>query len=454
MKPFTLRDALKAVGGHYCGSEAALDAVITGVTSDSRTAGPGALFIALKGSRVDGHSFMADCLKKGAVACLTEREPAADECPAIWVDSTLRATGALAAWHRGRFDIPVIGITGSVGKTTTKEMVAAVLSQRYSTHKTQKNLNNELGVPWTLMRLDDGHQVSVVEMGISDFGEMRRLTRMVRPTIAVFSVIGDAHLEFLGDRKGVLRAKGEIFEGMSADGLAVLNGDDPLLRECRPDMRRVTYGLSEGCDVRGEDVWHRGEDGMGLTIRHPGGAFQVQIPAFGTHLAYAALAAAAVGLELGLTGDEIARGIAQYQTVGDRARVIHTADMTVVSDCYNANPNSCHAAVDSLMQLQGARRVCILGDMLELGPRSESLHREVGEYAAKAGVDLVVGCGPLARCIAEGAREAGGEALYFPDKPGLLAALHEIIKPGDCVLVKASHSMAFETFVEALTGQA
>lgn len=453
MKPFTLRDALNAVGGRYFGDEAALDATIGRVTSDSRTAGPGALFIALKGTRVDGHDFMAGCIRSGAVACLTEREPAPEERPAIQVESTLRATGALAAWHRSRFDIPVIGITGSVGKTTTKEMIAAVLGQRYNTHKTQKNLNNELGVPWTLLRLDDEHQVSVVEMGISDFGEMRRLTNMVRPTVAVFSVIGDAHLEFLGDREGVMRAKGEIFEGMDENGLAVLNGDDPIQRKCHPDMRRVTYGLSEGCDVQGGDVRNLGEDGMRMTIRHSGGSFEVSVPAFGSHLASAALAAAAVGLALGMTGEEIAGGIANYQTVGDRARVIHAGDMTIVSDCYNANPNSCQAAVDSLMQLRGARRVCILGDMLELGPRSEELHRGVGEYAAKAGVDLVIGCGPLSRAIADGAKAAGGEVMYFNDKARLIASLGDVLRPGDCVLVKASHSMAFEEIVRKMAGE-
>ena len=453
MKPFTLRDALNAVNGRYFGNEAALDSDIDRVTSDSRTAGTGALFIALKGTRVDGHDFMAGCIRAGAVACLTEREPTPQERPAIQVDSTLRATGALAAWHRARFAIPVIGITGSVGKTTTKEMIAAVLSQRFNTHKTQKNLNNELGVPWTLLRLDDGHQVSVVEMGISGFGEMRRLTHRVRPTIAVFSVIGDAHLEFLGDRDGVMRAKGEIFEGMDENGLAVLNGDDPIQRKCHPNMRRVTYGLGEGCDVRGSDVRNLGEDGMRMTVRHSGGTFEVAIPAFGSHLASAALAAAAVGLELGLTGEEIARGVAQYQTVGDRARVIHAGDMTIVSDCYNANPNSCQAAVDSLMQLDGKRRVCVLGDMLELGPRTEELHHGVGEYAAKAGVDLVIGCGPLSRAIADGAKAAGSDVLYYEDKARLIAALGDILRPGDCVLVKASHSMAFEEIVKRLTGE-
>ena len=450
MKPFLLSDALRAMGGQYFGDEAALGRTITRVTSDSRDAGEGTLFVAFKGNRVDGHSFMAGCIEKGAAACVTEREPAENEHPAIQVDSSLKAVGALAAWHRSRFDIPVIGITGSVGKTTTKEMVAAVLGEKFNTHKTQKNFNNELGVPRTLLGLDDGHQAAVVEMGISDFGEMRRLTNMVRPTIAVFSVIGDAHLEFLGDRPGVLRAKGEIFEGMDDTGLAVLNGDDPLLAACRPNMRRVLYGQGENCDVRAENVRNLGEDGIALTIRHAGGAFEARIPAFGSHMIYAALAAAAVGLELGLTDGEIARGIAHYQTVGDRARVLHANGITVVSDCYNANPNSCRAALDSLAAL-GGRRVCVLGDMLELGEQTAALHSAVGAYAAGLGIEKIVACGPLAAHIADGAKAAGGDAVYFPDKAALLAELDGIICAGDSVLVKASHSMAFEQIVEALT---
>ena len=450
MKPFLLSDAVRAIGGRYVGDEAALDRQITSVTSDSRTAGAGALFIAFKGNRVDGHDFMASCLERGAAACVTEREPAGNERPAIVVESSLKAIGALAAWHRSRFNIPVIGITGSVGKTTTKEMISAVLSQRFATHSTEGNHNNELGVPWTLLRLDTGHEVSVVEMGISDFGEMRRLTAMVRPTIAVFSVIGDAHLEFLGDRAGVLRAKGEMFEGMDASGLAVLNGDDALLKDCRPNMRRVLYGCGGDCDVRGEAIKNLGEDGIELTIRHAGGSFAAKIPAFGSHTVYAALAAAAVGLELGLTEAQIARGIANYHTVGDRARILHVGDLTVVSDCYNANPNSVRAALDSLSALKG-RRVALLGDMLELGDGSDALHAGVGEYAARLGIDLVVGCGPHSKFTAQAAKDAGCEARYFADKAVLLDALDDLIRPGDCVLVKASLGMAFKEVVNRLT---
>ena len=450
MKPFLLKEAVSACGGRYIGPEAALEREVRFVTSDSRTAGPGALFVAFRGERVDGHAFMADCLKKGAVACVSERMPGGDgETPCIVVPSSLQAIGAIAAWHRSRFHIPVIGITGSVGKTTTKEMIASVLSRRFDTHRTEKNFNNELGVPWTLLRLDDANEVSVVEMGINRFGEMRRLANIVRPTMAVFTIIGDAHLEYLGDRPGVLRAKGEIVEGMAEDGLLILNGDDPLLAGFMPNHRRMTYGTKPGCDVRAENIVSLGAEGTRFTIRHPGGSFGAEVRAYGSHLVNAALAAATAGLALGLTEKEIAAGIADYHTVGDRARIIAANGFTIISDCYNANPNSVHAAIDSLAGMAG-RRVCVLGDMLELGDETVALHREVGGYAVKNGAAPVVGCGPLGRHIAEGARDAGGQALSFDNREALINALPDIIRPGDNVLVKASHSMAFEKIVDAL----
>lgn len=451
MKPFSLREAVQAIGGRYFGSEEALNREITFVTSDSRTAANGGLFVAFKGARADGHDFMAGCIEKGCAACISEREPAGEaEMPCIVVESSLKATGALAAWHRSRFDIPVIGITGSVGKTTTKEMVAAVLSKAFETHRTEKNFNNELGVPQTLLRLDDAHQASVVEMGISDFGEMRRLTHMVHPDIAVFSVIGYSHLEFLGDREGVLRAKAEIFEGMKSEGLAVLNGDDDLLNAYAPSVRKVTYGLNPGNDFRAENVENLGTEGIRCTIVHKDGAFEAHIPAFGSHMVYAALAGAAVGKALGMRDEDIAAGIADYRTVGNRARVISANGLTIISDCYNANPNSTTAAINSLAQLEG-RKVCILGDMMELGSEENALHFGVGEHAAKMGIDLVIGCGNLSLHTYEGAKQAGAEAMYFEDKPALFEKLSGIIKKGDNVLVKASHSRAFEEIVKVLS---
>lgn len=448
MKSFTVRQLVQATGGRFYGKPEALDRTIRYVTSDSRTAGEGALFVAFVGVRVDGHAFMKPCLDAGAACCMSEREPGEEECPCVVVESTLRAMGALAAWHRSRFDIPVVGITGSVGKTTTKEMIAAVLSEHFSVHRTEKNFNNELGVPQTLLRLDDAHEVSVVEMGISDFGEMRRLTAMVRPTIAVMSVIGDSHLEFLGDHAGVLRAKGEIFESMSPNDLAILNGDDETLRDFIPPTRRLTYGMNEDNDFVARDVENLGVDGTRMKICRGGHAFEVHIPAYGMHMVYAALAGAAVGSALGMDDEAIARGIARYQTVGERARVVKTRRFTVVSDCYNSNPSSAQAAIESLCSLPG-RKVCILGDMLELGGDTAALHAQVGRRAAQRGA-MTLACGDLSRYMFDGARAAGGEGTWFADKGALLNALDGLLQDGDAILVKASHACAFEEITQVL----
>ena len=450
MTAFTVGDALRAAGGRYFGNPEALNRPISGASSDSRSVGAGTLFVAYRGARVDGHDFMADCLRSGAACCLSEREPRfEEETPCIVVDSTLRAVAAVAGAYRSLFDIPVVGVTGSVGKTTAKEMIWAVLSQRFHTHKNRMNFNNEISLPLMLLDMPKEAQAAVMEMGISDFGEMTRLARMVRPTLAVMTNIGDAHLEFLHDHAGVLRAKTEVFDHMSGEGLAILNGDDETLRGYECPVRKITFGRGEWNDFYAADVENLAGDGMRMTICHHGARVPVEIPAFGAHMVYAALMGAAVGWALGLNDAEIAAGVASYETVGNRARLIGADGFTIFSDCYNANPNSTASALDSLCTLPG-RRVCILGDMLELGPDSPRLHRETGARAVRDGVRLVIACGTLARDICAGARDAGGEACYFPDRAALAAALPELIRPGDCVLVKASHSMAFENVVEDL----
>lgn len=424
-------------------------AVVTAFYTDSRETQPGKMFVPIRGERTDAHHFIPQVFAAGAAATFSEvllEDPAG---PVVYVADSRAALQKVAACYRERFSIPVIGITGSVGKTTTKEMLAAVLSARFNVHKTEKNFNNELGVPWTLLKLDDAHEVSVVEMGISDFGEMSRLTRMVRPNIAVLSAIADSHLEFLGDREGVLRAKAEIFETMRKDDLAVLNGDDALLGRFHPPTRRLTYGMEPGNDFIAENIENLGIRGTRCTIRHGASAFEATIPAYGVHMIYAALAAAAVGSALGMRDAEIAEGISRFRNVGERAHVIETGRLTIVSDCYNANPTSTAAAIDSLAALPG-RKVCVLGDMLELGENTAALHEGVGEHAAKRGIDLILTTGELSRSTCEGAKRAGGHAVWFPDKAALVAALPDWIRPGDCVLVKASHSMAFEEITEAL----
>ena len=443
MKDLTPDVILRLTGGQIRGSVP--EGEIAAVTTDSRTVEPGCLFAAIPGARVDGHDFIRQAAEKGAVCVLCQRFADADICQ-IKVPDTLAALRTVAAWYRGRFAIPVVGVTGSVGKTTAKEMIAAVLAQKFDTLKTEKNYNNELGVPLTLFRLRERHQAAVVEMGISGFGEMRRLTGMVRPDIGVYTLIGDAHLEFLGDRPGVLRAKGEMVEGMGPEAAVIANGDDELLREHDFGRRTVLFGQGGNCHVRAADIEANGTEGMRCTILAGKRRIPVTIPAFGDHMIYAALMGAAVGLELGLTDAEIADGIAAYETVGSRGRVRRAGDVTILDDCYNANPTSTRSAIESLTRLPG-RHVAILGDMRELGPTGPALHREIGRFAAER-CDAVIACGPEAKQIASG---AGTDALWFPAPEELIPALDTLVAAGDAVLVKASRAMGFEKIVNALT---
>ena len=442
MRELNCETILAVTGGTATGPLPARE--ITSITTDSRTVAPGCLFAAIPGARVDGHDFIGQAAAGGA-ACVLCSRPADAPVPQILVPDVPAALRAVAAWYRGRFAIPFVGVTGSVGKTTAKEMIASVLSARYATLKTEKNFNNELGVPLTLFRLREEHQAAVVEMGISGFGEMTRLTEMVRPDIGVYTLIGDAHLEFLGDRAGVLRAKGEMVQGMPEDGVIIANGDDALLRGHDFGRRTVLFGLGEHCAVRAVDVAADGVDGMACVIVSDARRIPVRIPAFGEHMVYAALMGAAVGLQLGLTDQEIARGVAAYETVGSRGRVIRTDGLTIVDDCYNANPTSVASALESLAHLPG-RRVAILGDMRELGAHSAELHRRTGALAAEK-CALVIACGAEARALAEG---AGGDAVWFADVGQLTASLPALLRRGDTVLVKASRAMGFEQVTQAL----
>jgi UDP-N-acetylmuramoyl-tripeptide--D-alanyl-D-alanine ligase len=423
---------------------------IATVTTDSRAVTPGCLFAAIRGERSDGHDYIAAAAEKGALCTLCERRPENETpLPLILVENTVTALGDLAAFYRRQFEIPVLGVTGSVGKTTAKEMVAAVLAQKLRVHRTQGNFNNELGVPLTLFGLDETHEAAVVEMGISHFGEMRRLAEIVRPSMALYTAIGSAHLEFLGDFDGVLRAKTEMLDLLPENGVVFVNGDDETLRRLSCRQKLVRFGLSPDCAVRGENVRPLGTEGTALEIVAEGRRIPAHLSAFGGHLATAALGAAAVGLELGLTDAEIAAGLAAYVPVGSRSGLIQTGKLTIIDDCYNANPSSVAAALDSLSGLP-ARRVSILGDMGELGQAAERLHFETGVYAAEKGIDLIVACGTLSRSTAEGAEKAGGKAVYFAEKEALLEALPSLIQRDDAVLVKASHSRKFEDIVEAL----
>ena len=418
---------------------------ITAVVTDSRAVTPGCLFAAIRGERSDGHDYIAAALAAGAKCALAERLPEGVRSCVLLVEDTLRALQALAGFYRAQFSLPLVGVTGSVGKTTAKEMLSCVLARRYRVHKTQGNFNNDLGVPLTLFGLREEHSAAVVELGVSHPGDMDRIAVLARPTVALYTNIGDAHLEFLGSRAGVLAEKSRMNAFLPPDGLAVCNGDDPLLAAMDCPVPKLCYGLGAWCDVRAEDVETDGES-IRCTVVTERTRFPLRIPAFGEHMVYAALGAAAVGMALGLSPAEIAAGVADYVPVGSRSRVLKTGQFTVIDDCYNANPTSTASALRSLAALPG-RRVAILGDMRELGEQSAALHRETGALARSLGIDLVLTCGAEARHITEG---AGDRALDYPIKRMLLAALPYVLRPGDAVLVKASRGARFEEVTRVL----
>lgn len=445
MRGISVSKAAEIVGGKLINNVFA-DREILGAVIDSRQVTEGFLFAAIKGERSDGHDYVNKAFELGAVCCLTERPIDDAYGSIIVVDDVQQAFKTLAEAYRETLNIPVIGIAGSVGKTTAKEMVSAVLSQKYKVLKTEKNFNNELGVPLTLFRIDPEHEAAVVEMGISDFGEMRRLAKMVKPTMAVYTLIGHAHLERLHDLDGVLKAKTEMIEYMPDDASVFLNGDDEHLAAYKCPLNVISFGTGDNCAVKAENISFD-NDGSSCEIVCGDRRIKAVIPAYGKHMIYAALEGAAVGIEMGLSDEEIAAGILSYETVGRRAAVIETGYITLIDDCYNANPDSVKCSIDSLAQRSG-RKVCILGDMLEMGDDKEALHADVGKHAAERGIDLLLCIGAQSKHTCEGAQ--GISSHHFSTNKELIEKLGDFIKQGDTVLVKASNSMRFDEISEAL----
>ncbi len=448
MVPFKLRQALLACGGRFYGDEALLEREVPDITIDSRAVRPGFLFVPIKGDRFDGHDFITAARKSGALCCLSERP--LDSGPFILVDSSLAAFQSIAEYYRSLFAIPVVGITGSVGKTTTKELIAGVLEQKYSILKNEGNLNNQTGVPITVLRMEPRHEAAVIEMGTNHFGEIRNLSRIARPRVCVLTNIGEAHLEFLGSKEGILAAKSEMLEYMEPGGAVVINGDDEYLATLTDKYPgAVTYGLGENNRVRAKDTHDLGLEGTRFTACFDGTQMRLHVPSPGAHMVLNSLAALAVGRLLGVGEEQIKQGVESFAPAAGRMSVIDTGNIKIINDAYNANPTSMAASI-CVAAKAGGRSVCILGDMFELGENEREYHRETGRKAAEEGVDLIVCAGELSRHTYEGAKERGANAPHFPDKESMLKALPDIIKKGDTVLVKASHGMRLETVAEWL----
>ena len=453
MLTMTPKKIAEICGGIYYGDPAFAAQEITGIVTDNRQVAVGGLFVAIKGAKVDGNRFVPAAYESGALCCMSEDAPGEQKKAYIQVKDCLQAIKDMAAYYRTVCTLPIVGITGSVGKTTTKEMLASVLSTHYNTLKTLGNFNNELGMPLTLLRLREEHEAAIVEMGISDFGEMSRMTAIARPDMCVITNIGCCHLEQLGDRDGVLKAKTEIFEGMKEGGTVFLNGDDDKLITVTEvqGKRPVFFGLNDNNDVHPLKMISKGLSGTEVTVQTSRGTLQIAIPVPGRHMITNALAAVAVGQQMGLSDEEIVRGIAAFRPVDGHGSVFVTEHFTIMDDCYNANPVSMQAGVRLLSEVP-ERKVAILGDMFELGTEEEKLHYETGRYAAGCGLDQIICIGTLAKQYIAGIKDVdpSADAIWFATLEEAMEKLPELLQEQDAILVKASHSMHFEKIVAYL----
>ena len=453
MKNLTLEHIADACHGIYVGPEEAKNHCVTAITSDSRKVEKGCLFVPIVGARADGHTFISQVMEAGAGCTLSEKELGDVSFPYIKINSSLQAVKDIAAYYLEQLQIPVIGITGSVGKTSTKEMIAAVLKQKYRVLKTQGNFNNELGLPLTVFRLREEDEIAVLEMGISDFNEMHRLAAIAKPNTCVITNIGTCHLENLGDRDGVLKAKTEVFDHLKPNATVILNGDDDKLATVESVQKKtpVFFGLDASYPVYADEIESKGLKGISCKIHTPKGEFSVVVPIPGQHMVYNALAGTAVGLTYGMELDEIKEGIKSLQPVSGRFHIIETENYTIVDDCYNANPMSMKASLGILKDALG-RKVAILGDMGELGENEAQLHAEVGTFAGICGIDFLICVGSLCENMKKAAYDANPklQIMHFHTLDELLEQLHTLVKEKDTILVKASHFMQFDKVVKAL----
>ena len=456
MKKITLKVLQEVTKGKLYGSRERIDEEISAIVHDSRKVVEDCVFLCIKGERSDGHDFAQDVIYNGALAVISEKKLPDLKGTYLLVDSVLEAAQAIAEYYRKSLDIKVVGVTGSVGKTTTKEFISTVLSKKYRVHKTKGNLNNQWGVPFTIFELSEKDEVAVLELGISDFGEMDVLARMARPDIAVITNIGESHLEYFKSREGILKAKSEIFNYMDSRGEMILNGDDDKLSTIVSikGKRPTFFGLDPRCNISAEKIRNKGLEGteFDMIMRDGGGkmSIHVTLPVPGVQNIYNALAAAETGLKMGISPLQIKSAIENMKPAAGRGNIITTDHFMILDDCYNASPKSMESSIDLLMKMPG-RKVAILGDMMELGEESDKLHFRVGKYAGKAGVDVIICVGDYSEKTYLGARmSTDNKVELFQTRDECIDQLFNIVKPGDSILVKASNAMKFSEIVDEL----
>lgn len=464
MENITLKQIIEATNGTLITPDISEDTVVRRVISDNRKAQAGDLFIAIVGEKMDGHAFINSALKAGAVGAVVSKEPE-EKVPGkfyVLVPDTLLAVGDLASYYRMQFHIPVIAVTGSVGKTTMKDMIASVLSQKYKVIATEGNYNNNIGVPRTLFRIDSTTEVAVVEMGMNHEGEINYLTRMAHPTMAVITNIGDAHIGNLGSRENIFKAKCEIFNGLSSGGLAVMNADDEYLvklkdnKELTENYKFKWVGEDTDADFGALDIDDSNQDGLefNMIVRRTRSGIDerdtIKVPARGRHMIYPVLAATAIGKKLDMSYEEIIAGVASYKPTAMRMETWKLGNGIIIyNDTYNANPQSMKAGLSTLANTDATRRVAVLGDMLELGDLEEELHRSVGQKAAELSIDTLITIGQRAKFIADEARKKGlKDVTSYDDAQSAKAQLDDLLMDGVVLYFKASHAMALEKLAE------
>lgn len=441
MQVLSVEDILKATGGTLInGSE---ETEITSITTDSRKACEGTLFIPLAGERADGHDFIETALQNGT-ATLTER----DEIPsktAIKVKNTRIALGDIARYYKMKYPIKSVAITGSVGKTTTKDLVYSVISEQFKTHKTPNNFNNDIGVPLTVFGIEKEHEAAVVEMGMNHFGEISYLADIVRPDNAIITNIGMSHIENLGSQEGIFRAKTEIAENFDKDNTLIVNGDDKYLRTIgNVPYEVIKFGFGTDNDIYAKDIVNNGLKGTEFTVVYEDREIRCEVCQPGEHNIYNALAAAAIGIKLGISGEKIAKGLRNCVYTSSRLEITEHNGAEIINDCYNSSPDSVRAALKVMQYSLKGRKVAILGDILEMGEYAKEVHTDLGKTVAELGMDLLVTIGENAKCIAEGAKAVGmSNVISYNTTDELVADIQNIVKSGDCVLIKASHGMNF-----------
>lgn len=445
MEKISLKKIAEVVGAQYDG-ELLIDTVCT----DTRKISEGCLFVAFEGERFDAHTFVGEAEKLGAAAVICHK-PVECGIPVLYVEDTRTAYLDIAGYYRSLFDIRLVGITGSVGKTTTKEFVALAMGAGYKTLKTEGNLNNDIGMPATLLRLDSTYEAAVIEMGMNHFGEIHNLTLRSKPTMAIITNIGVSHIEYLGSRDGILKAKLEILDGMQADAPILLNLNDDKLASVKIEGRKVYYFAIEDdrADFNAFDI-NESEISTTFKISYLSDTYELTIPTVGKHNVINATVAFAAGVLNEIEPAKVCKALGEYVPSGMRQKIVKLADFTVIEDCYNASPDSMKASISTLASVKAKKRIAVLGDMLELGDYSEKLHREIGQFCADKKIDVLFGFGQVSHFYSEVAEKGGVKAKCFTDREELLNELLEEIDDGTAILFKGSHAMCLDKTIQSL----